>query len=119
MVGFGLQVMAIGLIVVFVALVLLIAIITVQSYILSFTGKKKVPAKQVEAPAPAPVIAPPVQAAMSDDSQIAAAIAAVLMVLDEGGASSNGLRVKSVRRVGVSTPAWNAAGRKEMMGTRF
>ena len=44
-------------------------------------------------------------------------IAAVIaMYAAEGG---NGLVVRSVRRVGMNTPAWSASGRQEYMGTRY
>ncbi|MDR2514558.1 MAG: hypothetical protein LBD02_05030 [Christensenellaceae bacterium] len=53
------------------------------------------------------------------DAAIAAAIAAVYLMLEQSGVSSNGLRVKSVRRVGVNIPAWGAAGRRENVSTRL
>ena len=36
-----------------------------------------------------------------------------------GAFRGTGLRVKSIRRVGSNAPAWNAAGRREYLGSRY
>ena len=59
----------------------------------------------------------PVEAVdVEDEDEIAAVIAAAIAMMDEGG---NGLRVKSIRRIGTSAPAWNAAGRRDYLTSRY
>lgn len=101
---YGLLVALIGMVIVFVGLVLLILIINIQSWI--FTRKKGTPKKAAQA-APAvqaaPVAMPAAPAAQADDDDEIAAVlaAAVLMLGQESG--GNGLRVRSIRRVGANS----------------
>ena len=110
---FGLSVTAIGLLVVFGGLILLIGCIKVIGWV-SKDHKKKTQAEAVEAApivetAPAPVIetgvTPEVMAA------ITAAIAAVWQ-------SDAGFRVRRVRRVSNAN-AWNRAGREDQVYSRM
>ena len=123
MLGGASIVFAVGFGIVFLVLILVILILTIEGKIfaaLSGKGKKAPAKKAAPAPAPAPalVAAPaPAAAAADEDEEIAAVIAAVIaMYAAEGG---NGLVVRSVRRVGMNTPAWSASGRQEYMGTRY
>ena len=119
MLGGASIVFVVGFGIVFLVLILLILILTIEGKIFAALSGKKAPAKKAApAPAPAPVAAPaPVVAVADEDEEIAAVIAAVIaMYAAEGG---NGLVVRSVRRVGMNTPAWSASGRQEYMGTRY
>lgn len=110
-------VFAVGFGIVFVTLILLILVLSIQSWIFTRMGgrgkKAKAPAAKA---APAPVAAPAPAAAQEDEDEIAAVIAAVVAMMSESG---NGLVVRSVRRVGSNTPAWSASGRQEYVNTRY
>lgn len=112
-------VFAVGFGIVFITLILLILVLTIQAKIFQAIGNRgktaKAPAaKPAPAPAPAPAAAP--AAAQEDEDEIAAVIAAVVAMMSESG---NGLVVRSVRRVGSNTPAWSASGRQEYVNTRY
>lgn len=110
---FGLLVAAIGLIIVFCVLGLLIALFTVSAKVFQSSAERKAKKQEAQAAKAAPAVqeAPVVQETVaSDDSQIAAAIAAVIVAMESSAGA--GLKVKSVRRVGKNTPAWNIAGRR-------
>lgn len=105
----------VGLGIVFIALVVIILILMLQAMIFKNVGKGKKAEKKAAAPAPAPV---PVQAAapVEDDAEIAAVIAAVVAMMSESG---NGLKIRSIRRVGKNNTGWNESGRQEYLGTRY
>lgn len=105
----------VGLGIVFIALVVIILILTLQALIFKNVGKGKKAEKKAAAPAPAPA---PVQAAapVEDDAEIAAVIAAVVAMMSESG---NGLKIRSIRRVGKNNTGWNESGRQEYLGTRY
>lgn len=105
----------VGLSIVFIALVVIILILTLQALIFSKVGSGKKAEKKAAAPAPAPA---PVQAAApaEDDAEIAAVIAAVVAMMSESG---NGLKIRSIRRVGKNNTGWNESGRQEYLGTRY
>lgn len=105
----------VGLGIVFIALVVIILILMLQALIFSKVGKGKKAEKKAAAPAPAPA---PVQAAapVEDDAEIAAVIAAVVAMMSESG---NGLKIRSIRRVGKNNTGWNESGRQEYLGTRY
>lgn len=112
-------VFAVGFGIVFITLILLILVLTIQAKIFQAVGSRgktaKAPAaKPAPAPAPAPAAAP--AAAQEDEDEIAAVIAAAVAMMSESG---NGLVVRSVRRVGSNTPAWSASGRQEYVNTRY
>lgn len=105
----------VGLSIVFIALVVIILILMLQALIFSKVGSGKKAEKKAAAPAPAPA---PVQAAApaEDDAEIAAVIAAVVAMMSESG---NGLKIRSIRRVGKNNTGWNESGRQEYLGTRY
>lgn len=105
----------VGLGIVFIALVVIILILMLQAMIFKKVGSGKKAEKKAAAPAPAPA---PVQAAapVEDDAEIAAVIAAVVAMMSESG---NGLKIRSIRRVGKNNTGWNESGRQEYLGTRY
>ena len=105
----------VGLSIVFIALVVIILILTLQALIFSKVGSGKKAEKKAAAPAPAPA---PVQTAapVEDDAEIAAVIAAVVAMMSESG---SGLKIRSIRRVGKNNTGWNESGRQEYLGTRY
>lgn len=105
----------VGLGIVFIALVVIILILMLQALIFKNVGSGKKAEKKAAAPAPAPA---PVQAAAlaEDDAEIAAVIAAVVAMMSESG---NGLKIRSIRRVGKNNTGWNESGRQEYLGTRY
>ena len=94
---------------------MIILILMLQAMIFKNVGKGKKAEKKAAAPAPAPA---PVQAAApaEDDAEIAAVIAAVVAMMSESG---NGLKIRSIRRVGKNNTGWNESGRQEYLGTRY
>ncbi len=114
MAGAGI-VFLVGLGIVFIALVVIILILMLQALIFKNVGSGKKAEKKAAAPAPAPA---PVQAAapVEDDAEIAAVIAAVVAMMSESG---NGLKIRSIRRVGKNNTGWNESGRQEYLGTRY
>ena len=108
-----------GLVVVFVALGLLILLLTIMGKVLGGTGKKPAPAKAAApkaapaAPAPAKKPAPVVTAADDIDGEIAAAITAALAVILSVEGSGKSYVVKSVKRVRSGKGAWGQAGLAE------
>ena len=108
-----------GLVVVFVALGLLILLLTIMGKVLGGTGKKPAPAKAAApkaapaAPAPAQKPAPVVTAADDIDGEIAAAITAALAVILAEEGSGKSYVVKSVKRVRSGKGAWGQAGLAE------
>jgi hypothetical protein len=71
------------------------------------------PGPQGTAPLPPPQSAP--QTGLPEE--IAAVIAAVIAAMEaDQGLAPGSLVVKRIRRVGVNTPAWSLAGRREAIG---
>ena len=101
----------VGLGIVFIALVVIILILTLQALIFSKVGSGKKAEKKAAAPAPVQAAAP-----VEDDAEIAAVIAAVVAMMSESG---NGLKIRSIRRVGKNNTGWNESGRQEYLGTRY
>ena len=116
---YGLQVAAIGLVVVFLGLAILIGFITVMAQIFKSIDAKKAEKARAEAAAkaaaeaakaaPAPVVEPePVAEEVVDDAQLIAVIAAALAAYTD---SDKPLVVRKVRRVS----GWNRAARAEQV----
>ena len=111
---FGLGVTAVGMLVVFFGLIVLIGLIKIMTML----SQSKKP-KEKEAVAPAPVAAPaPVEAEAAaptqDDVLIAVISAAVAAAMGE----ENGFVGRRVRRIS-NAPAWQRAGRDEQVYSRF
>lgn len=111
---FGLGVTAVGMLVVFFGLIVLIGLIKIMTML----SQSKKP-KEKEAVAPAPVAAPaPVEAEAAaptqDDVLIAVISAAVAAAMGE----ETGFVVRRVRRIS-NVPAWQRAGRDEQVYSRF
>ena len=119
---YGLQVTAIGLVVVFMGLAILIGFITLMAQVFkAIDGKKAARLKAEEAaaafaaaaaakaaPAPAPVVEPEPVAEEVDDAQLIAVIAAAIAAYTDGNKQ---LVVRKVRRVS----GWNRASRAEQV----
>ena len=117
---YGLQVAAIGLVVVFLGLTILICAVTVLGKLMENAAAKKeakvraeaeAAARAAAAAAPAPVQAAepePVMEDVTDDSELIAVIAAAIAAFDNSGKS---LVVRRVRRV----TGWNRAARAEQV----
>lgn len=111
---FGLGVTAVGMLVVFFGLIVLIGLIKIMTML----SQSKKP-KEKEAVAPAPVAAPaPAEAEAAaptqDDVLIAVISAAVAAAMGE----ETGFVVRRVRRIS-NAPAWQRAGRDEQVYSRF
>ena len=111
---FGLGVTAVGMLVVFFGLIVLIGLIKIMTML----SQSKKP-KEKEAVASAPVAAPaPVEAEAAaptqDDVLIAVISAAVAAAMGE----ETGFVVRRVRRIS-NAPAWQRAGRDEQVYSRF
>lgn len=114
---FGLSVTAIGMLVVFVGLVILIGCVKGIS-VFGKGGKRSKLSKETEkAPAPAALveIAAPDTAFGGIAPEIVAAITAALAAVWEG---EKGFVVRHIKRVN-NAPAWNRAGREEQTYSRF
>lgn len=114
---FGLSVMAIGMLVVFAGLVILIFCVKGITALAAIGNKKGKAAPQAEA-APSSVAATSAASEAADggisDTVLAAITAAVATVLG----SPSGFVVRHVKRV-HNAPAWNRAGREEQTYSRF
>lgn len=109
---FGLGVTAVGMLVVFFGLIVLIGLIKIMTML---SQSKKPKEKEVVAPvaAPAPVEAE-AAASTQDDVLIAVISAAVAAAMGE----ETGFVVRRVRRIS-NAPAWQRAGRDEQVYSRF
>ena len=118
---YGLQVTAIGLVVVFLGLTILIAFITLMAQVFKAIDARKAAKAKTEAEAraaeqaaqaveaaPAVVEPEPVAEVVTDDSELIAVIAAAIAAFTD---SDKQLVVRKVRRVS----GWNRAGRAEQV----
>lgn len=115
---FGLGVMVIGLLVVFVGLIILIGFIKVLTAVADRKSGKPAASKKAEKPAEAaaPVAPPPVAApAQGVPAEVLAAITAAIAAVWQ---APTGFVVRHVKRVN-NAPAWNRAGREEQTYSRF
>lgn len=115
--GEGLKVTGVGLAIVFGVLVILMCVLCLFKVIFY-----KDPAKQAPAAAQAPAVPAPAPAAVKaeedvdEDELIAVLTAAVAASLNT---STYNLQIKSYRRVDAKRPAWNKAGVRETISSRF
>lgn len=105
-----------GLVLVFVALILLILAVSVMGKIFTANDKKAAVPEKTTAPAPVREMPAPVETATDDDeTEIAAVIAAAVAAIAEE--SGRALRVKSIRPAGgqrrSSRGQWAAAAARE------
>ncbi|MDO5397095.1 MAG: OadG family protein [bacterium] len=112
----GLKVTGVGLAIVFGVLVILMCVLCLFKVIFY-----KDPSKQAKPAAAAPVPAAPAPAAkaeedVNEDELIAVLTAAVAASLNT---STYNLQIKSYRRIDSKRPAWNKAGVRETIGSRF
>ena len=119
-IGYGLQVAAIGLVVVFLGLTILIAFITLMAQVFKAIDRKKAEKARAEAEARAAATVEPVAPAapaveeapaaqdVTDDGELIAVIAAAIAAFTD---SDKQLVVRRVRRVS----GWNRAGRAEQV----
>ena len=110
---FGLSVAAIGMVVVFVGLVILIFCIKAITK-LADAGSKK-PEKKQESVAPVAAPAAPTADPEGIPADVIAAITAAIAAVWQ---SPSGFVVRHVKRVS-NAPAWNRAGREEQTYSRF
>lgn len=115
---FGLGVMVIGLLVVFLGLIILIVFIKVLSFITDRTTGEKNPekAKPIAPVVSAPPVAAPAPAVSEGVS--AEVIAAITAAIAAVWQAPTGFVVRHVKRVN-NAPAWNRAGREEQTYSRF
>ena len=123
----GLQVTGIGLIIVFSVLVILMLVMMAMKAIFYKPNKKdktKEPSEKVET-APisdtaVDVTTVPVPAAadsgIDEGTLLAVITAAVAAVMDT---PASRLNIKSYRRIGDNAPAWNKAGVRDIIDSRF
>ncbi len=119
---YGLQVAAIGLVVVFLGLTILIAFITLMAQVFKAIDRRKAEKARQEAEAKAaaaeaaaakaveaaPVVEEPAAQDVTDDGELIAVIAAAIAAFTD---SDKQLVVRKVRRVS----GWNRAGRAEQV----
>lgn len=113
----GLSTTVVGLAIVFSVLIILMLVLMLFNKIFGKTEKKAT----VEQPKPAaPVSVPAVNhtasAEESEEELIAVLTAAIAASLNT---STYNLRIKSYRRIQSNAPAWNKAGIKETIDSRF
>lgn len=114
--GFGAQVMVIGLVVVFVGLCILILATKLLTWIIVKARSAREEKAQVQAAAtpaqPAPTAAPAIEIpAAEDDAQLIAVISAAIAAYS---GSAKRLVVRSVRKAGAGS-AWANAGRRDQL----
>lgn len=107
----------VGMVVVFIVLTLIILCIKLYSGIINGSGKKKnakdttVNDSNPESQESQPVSE--ISSTVTDDTELIAVITAAIMACMQG--SGTGLRVRSIRRIGHTTPIWNVTGRNEQV----
>ena len=116
---YGLLVAVVGMVIVFVCLIMLILLFKLMSAIVRGIEKPKTvkKPKTEETEIQENRVQETVQEAVmqDDEEEVAAAIAAVMMMLAENNENIQGLRVRSVRRIGVNTPAWGRVSRNDFV----
>ena len=114
----GLSTAAIGIVVVFVGLIILIGMIYVMTIFTRRTGKKPSPAPETPKASLPPAEGPAAEEeeAEEDDSAVIAAITAAIACVWQD--EETGFVVRRVRRV-QNCPAWQRSGREEQILNRF
>ena len=105
----------VGIVVVFIVLVLIILCIRLYSGIITRGGKRRDETNDEAMPEPVQSFSLSDNSVSNvtvvDNTEIIAVISSAVMACMQG--SSTGLRVRSIRRIGHTTPIWNVAGRNE------
>ncbi len=113
--GQGAEVAAVGLIIVFSVLIILMLVMMLMKVIFYKPESKQKPQSAAPAAAsPAPT-AQPVQS-INEAELIAVLTAAVAASMNT---STYHLNIKSYRRIDDASPAWNKAGRRDVIDARF
>ena len=115
---FGLSVTAVGMIIVFLGLTVLIFCLKTMNAAMNPKTKKtskEVPVPAEYTPAAAPAVEPE-PAPVQDDTQLAAVIAAAIAAIWQD--ENTGFVVRRIRRVNNSS-AWQRAGREEQIYSRL
>lgn len=113
----GISTTVIGLVIVFAVLIILMGVLMLFNRIFSKSDKKAV--EQPKASAPIQTSAPQANVMPreeNDEELIAILTAAVAASLNT---STYNLKIKSYRRIQDNAPAWNKAGIKETIESRF
>jgi sodium pump decarboxylase gamma subunit len=111
----GLKVTGTGLAIVFGVLVILMIVLMLFKVIFYKDPAKQTKAEPVQAAAPAPATAP-AEEDVDEAELIAVLTAAVAASLNT---STYNLQIKSYRRIDSKRPAWNKAGVRETINSRF
>lgn len=114
----GLQVTAVGLVIVFAVLVILMLVLMAMKLVFYKDPKKARVVQNTAVPVqePVKVSAKPAEMAENEEELIAVLTAAVAASLNT---STYNLRIKSYRRIGNNAPAWNKAGLEETINNHF
>lgn len=117
----GLLVTAVGIIIVFSVLIILMLTMIAMKKIFYKEEKADVSEAPAPVPAPAPAVQPesvpaPVQTTAEDPNLIAVLAAAVAASLNT---STYNLKIRSYRRIGNNAPDWNKAGLRDTIDSRF
>ena len=118
--GEGFVTFILGMGIVFFVLVVLIFVIKGLTAVIAPKPKKEKPAPAPKVPDPVPEIVnvpAAAPAAEDDEDEVIAVIAAAVAAV--AAAEGTRLAVKSFRRVGAQAPAWNRAGRQDIIANRF
>jgi sodium pump decarboxylase gamma subunit len=111
----GLKVTGTGLAIVFGVLIILMIVLMLFKVIFYKDPAKQTKAEPVQAAAPAPATAP-AEEDVDEAELIAVLTAAVAASLNT---STYNLQIKSYRRIDSKRPAWNKAGVRETINSRF
>ena len=111
--GQGAEVAAVGLIIVFSVLIILMLVMMLMKVIFYKPESKQKP-QSAASPAPAPAAQP---AQSIDEAELIAVLTAA--VAASMNTSTYHLNIKSYRRIDDASPAWNKAGRRDVIDARF
>lgn len=113
----GLLVTAVGLIIVFAVLAILMVALNIMKVIFYKPTKAAEPAKKEVKPVEAAPVQQSVSQSKQDDCEIIAVLTAAIAA--SLNTSTYNLKIKSYKRVGTNSPAWNRAGVSEMINSRM
>ena len=111
----GLKVTVVGLTIVFAVLIILMIVLMLMKVIFAKEPKKQAAVQEVK-PAPAAPVQSAAEDDIDDEELIAVLTAAIAASLNT---STYNLQIKSYRRIGNGSPAWNQAGLRDTIDSRF